>query len=581
MRTKKGLLSLLVVALLALSLVTACPAPTTTEEVEQLNATIADLEAQLAAANATIVDLEAQLAAAMGEPVEEIAYGGRLDVGFTAGEGLETLLCDSNWQYTEMGCVFWPLVYDQLWIMGPAPDYEVLPMLATSWETEDGITWTFYLREDAVFHDGVPVTAEDVAFTIENLPNADPAWAFTDIITEPGSVKVIDDYTVEFTLEQSIGTRWPAAYWAPILPKHIWEPYTDDMLSFSNDEAIGSGPFKLKEFQPAQYVWFEANEDYWGGRPYLDEVVFRTYGSEDAQYMALKSGEADMIGYLGCSAVAAEDFIGLEDMEVIVSPGIGLQWLSFNLYKDTPLQDLEVRKAIMYGIDRDRVIEMAFLGYAQTADSFIYPEVAEHNPNLPQYAYDVDLANEILDNAGYLDSDGDGMRDDLTFELLAPSDWTDELKAATLIKEQLAEIGIDISLTVLDLDTYYEYIYTPEEEEYEIAIATEEPGPHGEWMWEFCRSYEAGGEGWNTAYWANPDFDEALDAMLAEVDVEQRTAYLYEMQMLMAEDLPYGVLYRPDLINPVRTDEFEGYVETMGGISTWINPWTYFELHLK
>ncbi|TET26878.1 MAG: peptide ABC transporter substrate-binding protein [Dehalococcoidia bacterium] len=581
MRTKKGLLSLLVVALLALSLVTACPAPTTTEEVEQLNATIADLEAQLAAANATIVDLEAQLAAAMGEPAEEIAYGGRLDVGFTAGEGLETLLCDSNWQYTEMGCVFWPLVYDQLWIMGPAPDYEVLPMLATSWETEDGITWTFYLREDAVFHDGVPVTAEDVAFTIENLPNADPAWAFTDIITEPGSVKVIDDYTVEFTLEQSIGTRWPAAYWAPILPKHIWEPYTDDMLSFSNDEAIGSGPYKLKEFKAAQYVWFEANEDYWGGRPYLDEVVFRTYGSEDAQYMALKSGEADMIGYLGCSAVAAEDFIGLEDMEVIVSPGIGLQWLSFNLYKDTPLQDLEVRKAIMYGIDRDRVIEMAFLGYAQTADSFIYPEVAEHNPNLPQYAYDVDLANEILDNAGYLDSDGDGMRDDLTFELLAPSDWTDELKAATLIKEQLAEIGIDISLTVLDLDTYYEYIYTPEEEEYEIAIATEEPGPHGEWMWEFCRSYEAGGEGWNTAYWANPDFDEALDAMLAEVDVEQRTAYLYEMQMLMAEDLPYGVLYRPDLINPVRTDEFEGYVETMGGISTWINPWTYFELHLK
>ena len=514
-------------------------------------------------------------------PEEEIQYGGRLDVGFTAGEGMETLILDEAWQYTEMGCVFWPLVYDQLWIMGPAPDYEVLPRLATSWETEDGKTWTFYLREDATFHDGVPVTAEDVAFTIENLPNADPAWAFADIITEPGTVKVIDDYTVEFTLEQPVGTRWPAAYWAPILPKHIWEPYTDDMLSFTNDEAIGSGPYKLKEFKAAQYIWFEANEDYWGGRPYLDEVVFKTYGSGDALYMALKSGETDMIGYLGCSAVAADDFMGLEDMEVIVSPGIGLQWLSFNLYKDTPLQDLEVRKAIMHGIDRDRIMEMAFFGYAQAADSFIYPEVAEHNPDLPQYGYDIDLANEILDVAGYIDSDGDGIRDGLAFELLAPSDWSDEVKAVTLIKEQLADIGIDIAMKVIDLDTYYEYIYAPEEEEYEIAIATEEPGPHGEWMWEFCRSYEAGGEGWNTAYWSNPDFDEALDAMLAETDIDQRTAYLYDMQMLMAEDLPYGVLYRPDLISPVRTDEFEGYVATMGGISTWINPWTYFELHLK
>jgi len=465
--------------------------------------------------------------------------------------------------------------------MGPAPDYEVLPRLATSWETEDGKTWTFHLREGATFHDGMPVTAEDVAFTIENLPNADPAWAFADIIAEPGTVKVIDDYTVEFTLEQSVGARWPAAYWAPILPKHIWEPYTDDMLSFPNDEAIGSGPFKLKEFKPAEYIWLEANEDYWGGRPYLDEVVFKTYGSDDALYMALKSGETDMIGYLGCSAVAADDFMGLEDMEVIVSPGIGLQWLSFNLYKDTPLQDLEVRKAIMHGIDRDRIIEMAFLGYAQPVDSFMYPEVAEYNPDLPQYDYDIDLANEILDAAGYIDSDGDGIRDGLTFELMAPSDWSDEVKAVTLIKEQLADIGIDIAMKVIDLDTYYEYIYAPEEEEYEIAIASEEPGPHGEWVWEFCRSYEAGGEGWNQAYWSNPDFDEALDAMLAETDIDQRTAYLYDMQMMMAEELPYGVLYRPDLINPVRTDEFEGYVATMGGISTWINPWTYFELHFK
>ncbi len=518
---------------------------------------------------------------------EEIQYGGRLNVGFPAEEGIETLICDETWQYTEMGCVFWPLVYDQLWILGPAPDYEPLPRLATSWETEDGKTWTFHLREDATFHDGVPVTAEDVAFTIEYLPQADPAWAYPDCICEPGSIKAIDDYTVEFTLEATIGGPYPAAFWMPIFPKHIWEPYKDDMLSYANYPLIGSGPFKLKEFKPAEYIWFEANEDYWGGRPYVDEVVFRTYGSEDALYMALKSGEVDIIGYSGCSALVVDDFRETENIEVIVSPGIGMVWLSFNLYKDGPLQDLNVRKAIMHGIDRDRMIDLVYLGYAEKVDSFMYPELADHNPNLPQYDYDPDLANEILDEGGYIDTDNDGIRNDpdtgenLSFELIVPSDWTDEVKAATLIKEQLEDIGIDIVMKVLDLDTFYEYLYVPEEELYDIGFGEEEPGPHADWIWEFGRSYEAGGEGWNTAYYDNPDFDEALDKMLAEVDTTKRREYLYEMQMMMAEDLPYGFLVRPDLINPVRTDKFEGYVETMGGVSTWINPWTYFEVHLK
>ncbi|GAI47865.1 unnamed protein product [marine sediment metagenome] len=112
----------------------------------------------------------------VGEEEEgKIEYGGRLNAGWSIGQVLETLRCDSGWQYIDMGCMFWQMVYDQLWMMGPGPDYEPVPRLATSWETEDRKTWTYHLRHDAVFHDGVPVTAEDVAFTLEYLPKL-PEW---------------------------------------------------------------------------------------------------------------------------------------------------------------------------------------------------------------------------------------------------------------------------------------------------------------------------------------------------------------------------------------------------------------------
>jgi len=515
---------------------------------------------------------------------EEIKYGGRLNVGWRPAYGMETLICDSTWQYTAMGCMFWQLIYDQLWIMGPAPDYEVLPMLATSWESEDGKTWTFHLREDAVFHDGVPVTAEDVAFTIWHLPRADPTWSFPDCMCESYPT-VIDDYTVQFTLETTLGGTYPPCYWVPMFPKHIWEPYKGDMTSFTNDEAIGSGPFKLREFKPAEYIWFVANEDYWGERPYVDEVVFRVYGSDDALYMALEIGEIDMDGYDGCSALVVDSFKEGENTDVIVSPGIGVEWLSFNLHKDGPLQDLNVRKAIMHGIDKDRLIGVVSWGYAERVDSFVYPELADHNPNLPQYDYDPDLANKILDDAGYIDTDGDGIRNDpatvgnLAFGLIVASDWIDEVKMSTLIVEQLKDIGIDIIMKALDDSTFYSYIYAPNSDLYDIGFMEEEPGPYADWVWQFCRSWEIGS--WNTAYYVNPEFDEVLDKYLAEGDAAKRREYLYEMQMMLAEDLPYGFMVRPDIMNPVNTGKFEGYVATMGGISTWINPWTYYKVHLK
>jgi peptide/nickel transport system substrate-binding protein len=510
------------------------------------------------------------------------ADAGRFNVGFTTDEALSTLIPDESWQYVEMGCVFWPLVYDQLWIMGPAPDYKPIPMLAESWETEDNQTWTFHLRKNAVFHDGTPVTAEDVAFTLEYLPASDPAWEFED--TDCEDIQVIDDYTIQFTLGAKHGGEYPPVYWTPILPKHIWEAYKDDMHSFDNAQAIGSGPFSLKEFKSEQYIWLERNENYWGDKPGSETVVLKTYGSAEARNMALKKGEVEMIGYNGIDPLVLKDFENTDGIEVKIDPGITIDWLSFNLHKENAIADIEVRKAIMYGIDTDRIIDLAFLGYAEPADSFMYTELPDHNPNLPQFEYSVDKAKSILAAAGYNDTDGDGILNDpdsgenLVFELLGPSDWPREVKMITLIKEQMRDIGIEIEPKIVDLDTYYEFWYAPEEDSFDISIGNEEPGPHADWIWEFARSWDNGGEGWNCAYYNNAEFDEYLDDMAEQSDPEARKADLYKMQEILSEDLPYGFLVRYKSLNPVRSDKFTGYTSTMGGVSTWINPWSYFNV---
>ena len=522
------------------------------------------------------------------EEEEGTKYGGRLNAGFRAEEGIEDLRCDSTWKYETMGCLFWQLPYDQLWVMGPPPEYDILPRLATSWDMEEnGKTWIFHLRDDVVFHDGEPFTAEDVAFTATYLPKADPSFSSSFGRDSEPEVTIIDDYTVSLTFDTPVAQAYYPAYNVPILPKHIWEPYKDDMSSFANEECIGTGAFKVKEFEPAQYLWFDANEDYWGGRPYVDEVVFKSYGTDDALYMALKNGEIDMIGYTGASGMVAKDFEQEDNIEIIVSPGVAINWLSFNLYKDGPLQDLNVRKAIMHGVDRDKIIDLVYLGYAEKIDSFIYPELDEHNPNLPQYDYDLDKANAMLDDSGYVDTDGDGVRNDpttgknLMFEVHCSSDMVESVKVATCIQEQMATIGIAGEVKVSDWTTYASYLYAPTEGMYDIGLTGEAPGPYADWMWEFTRSFDAGGEGWNTAYYNNSELDALYTSLSAETDMAKRKELLYEMQLIIAEDVPYGFLYRRNMIDPVRTDKFEGFVPNMGGIGDWTNAFSFFNVHLK
>jgi len=518
----------------------------------------------------------------------EIQYGGRLNVGFLAS--CPTLSHTPGEMYTNWGCLWDLLVYDNWAHYCLPPDYyEFIPKFVQSYETsEDGLTWTLHLAENATWHDGVPVTAEDIKFTCENwicLPgNADVDYCVDH-------VEVIDDYTAKVVNTRVLTTVNPPGWWAwdPILPKHIYEPYKDNMSSYANEDSIGSGPFKLKEFKTEEYMWLVANEDYYGGRPYVDEVVFRLYGTLETMVMALEKGEVDVFGDSSLPVPLIEEFEANPDIAVETVPGLTLYDLVFNLHKNVSLQDKNVRHAIAYGIDKDRIIDMVFMGDAVKHDGWVYEEDPMHHPNLPQYDYDPDKANEILDGAGYVDSDGDGIRNDpatgdnLVFDLLCSSANTDMVKTATLLNEMLPDIGVDVRIRVVDADTFVTALWNPPADVCDMALRGEDPSPspYGDWVWLEAASWGAGGDWWNPSYWNNPRFDELTALLGTAQSKEERKEYMYEMQELMAEELPEAFLVRPKYISAYRTDKFEGWINEIGGPVSWFNDWSIIKVHLK
>jgi len=518
----------------------------------------------------------------------EIEYGGRLSVGFTAG--IESLAMDMKLNWVNMGSLYLMLVYDNLAHYGIAPDtYTFYPKVVQSYDvSEDGKTWTLHLAEGATSHDGVPFTAEDVAFKFEYLDQT-PGWAKHSKVWE--EIEIIDDYTLRVVHDIGLSTAVIPGWWIwdPVIPKHIFEPYKDDILSFPNEESIGSGAFKLKEFKSGQYLWMEAYEDYWDGRPYVDELVFKNYGSLDTMLMGLQKGEIDVFGGTSIPPLALEDVKANTDIKVEMVPGLTEAYLAFNLHPDGPLQDKDVRHAIAYGIDRDRLIDMVWAGYAERIDGWIYPESEMHNPDLPQYEYNPDKGNEILDGAGYLDTDGDGIRNDpttgenLVFGLATSSSSITYVKTCTLIHEMLPAIGIDTDIAIMDPDTFLDYLYRPMDDLLEIMVHGEDPSPDpwSDWVWREDVGWDAGGEWWNPTYWSNPRYNELWVNNDCAKNLEEKKAILYEMQEILAEDLPRVFLARPEFISAYRTDKFEGWVNEIGGPVSWMNDWSLLRVHLK
>ena len=368
---------------------------------------------------------------------------------------------------------------------------EVEPALAESWEhSDDGLTWTFHLRRGVTWHDGEPFTAADVEFTFnriiynDDIPTNDRA-AFTFRFPDPETgewrearmtVSAIDDYTVQYVLPVSFAPFLRSMGQA-IYPKHILEAAVDDGtftetwgLDTPPSEIIGTGPFTIEEYVPGDHLTLRRYENYWmrdadGNRlPYLETVHYRIVPDFASELAAFKAGETDYHGVLGEEYAELEALQGEANFTIHRrGPTFGTTFLAFNMNPGADAEsgaaflapeklawfsNVDFRRAVAHSIDKGAIIAEVLHGQGYPQWASISPAAGDfHNPDVRRYEYDPDRARAILDGLGWVDSDGDGVREDgdgnpIRFSLITNGDNSVRAEVTVRIQQGLAAIGV-------------------------------------------------------------------------------------------------------------------------------------------
>lgn len=466
------------------------------------------------------------------------------------------------------------------------------PWLAEKWEfNEDQSSVTFTLRQDVYWHDGEQFTADDVVFTFKSI--ADPNYikaggVRTEYVTKlvgyeeynagettefPGVVAE-DDFTVTFNFKEPNVTALADATF-PIIPEHIFRDITvADMPSagpsLNAGEVIGTGPFKLTEVVEGEQYVLTKNEQYWGGEPYLDEVVWKIV-NQDVILSELETGAIDFVADPnGFQPADYETVDAMDNIEIIERPDFGYQIMGFihnyrtpedieagviepeNWVENPRIADPRVRQAIAYAIDRQALIgtpeEPGLLyGRGQVINAPIatqFPAYDAENP--PQYEFNQDQAKALLDEAGYVDANGDGLREDpdgkeWKLKLAYPLGNQLRERSAPIIADYLKQVGINVEVVQpMDMAAYVpELTNTQDWDLYLLgwSLGSTDPDPTG--LWDSSAAY-------NFGRWYNPEADQLLIDALTPPDAfdqEYRNQVYSDWQVMFGEDLPALILY--------------------------------------
>ncbi|RLF24593.1 MAG: hypothetical protein DRN15_02770 [Thermoprotei archaeon] len=298
------------------------------------------------------------------------------------------------------------LIYETLFIFNES--YEPIPWLVKRWEVSpDGKVWTFEIHHNITWHDGKPMTAEDVKFTIEYIIENKAPWWYPNV-KDIEKVEVVDKYTIRMYLKKVNVWFLRLLAEVPIVPKHLWENVP---WNTTKPPMVGSGPFIWVRRVPGEYVELKKNPNYWRkGYPKVDRIIFPIITNPSAMLMALEKGEIHyMTWYVPPAAI--RKVAANPDLRLFSTPAPTFYYLGFNL-KRYPLSEKVVRRAIAMIIDHDKIVKELLMGWARPALWFCAPTYKYWwNPNASLPPHNVTLAAKLLDDAGFVDYDGDGVRE--------------------------------------------------------------------------------------------------------------------------------------------------------------------------
>jgi peptide/nickel transport system substrate-binding protein len=455
--------------------------------------------------------------------------------------------------------------------------------------SDDGMTYTYTIKDDITWSDGEPLTAEDFAYTL-NLYKGNHAYLPQNYLTLiDGQVRVVDDYTVEFdTKEPTSFYSGEVAYmYDYILPKHVYEGI-EKPKQFNNVPNVGSGPFIIEEYEIGEYVRMVRNP-YWSGpEPAIDEIIYRIFKNEDALAEALKSGEVDFAYFTSPNIfdnLATQP--NIETMAGTIPSFSEIGMNSGSAYQEAEdgfvphgdghpaLTDVTVRRAIRMAIDSETLTERVMGGYGLPGDTIIPPVSVQGARWQPEgdevIAFDIAGANQLLDDAGYADTDGDGVRETppgslepgrpLEFRYFVRSNEQTSVDASQFVKPWLEEIGIQANVEVVTSGRLGDII---NEGTYDLFSWgwIPDPDPDSALSWFTCGERPPDGKtyGNNDSYYCNPEYDRLYQEQRTTLDPDERWAIVQEMQRIYYEDSAYAVMWYDPIFSAWRTDRFEGYV---------------------
>jgi peptide/nickel transport system substrate-binding protein len=434
------------------------------------------------------------------------------------------------------------------------PEMDYAPDIAERWETPDDRTIIFRLNPNARFHNGQPVTAQDVKWTYDSLMADDfvtskkSGYAVVDRIEAP------DPQTVIFRLSEPNGGIFDNLTLG-ILP-------TNADANAMKTRPVGAGPYKVTNFRTDEAVELEAFEQFHGGAPRIKNLVVRIIPDATTLVLEQRRGTIDLeINQIPFENVP--EFENNEKHQVIKKPGSVWQYLAFNL-RDPILSKKEVRQAIAHAIDRERIIRDLLRGHGVPAETMFGEGHWARAENLPTYPFDPERAKQLLDQAGHRDPDGDGPQTRFTLSFKTSTDAEANLRAQ-MIQQMLQQVGIKVEIQSSEFGTFLEDIQKGNFQMFSLSRnGIQDP----DFYHVIFHSSNFPPEGQNRGYYSNPRIDDLIGKGRSTFDRSQRREIYGQIQRIVQEDLPYVSLYHQTNV-AVMDRRLQGYVMYPAGF--WLS----------
>ena len=430
-------------------------------------------------------------------------------------------------------------------------DLKMKPYLAESYEmSQDGLQITFRLRDDIHFSDGHPITPDDVIFTYETImnPGVDAAH-LANYYRDIERVEKISDREVRFIMARVYFRSLEIAslQGVGILPKHVYEFNDPAEFNKRRTNPVGSGPYVFEKWDVGRQIVLRRNENYWGSKPKLKKMVFRVITNDKAAVQSLRAGEIDYV-----YRPLPEQFDELCRDETFTrefrclsywNPGVGYFWIGWN--EDRPFfKDRRVRLAMTHLVDRQAICKRLLkIPEAQIPTGHFYIYSPQSDPNIKPWPYDPERAKQLLDEAGWIDQDGDGVRDKdgvpFRFKYMIVSGLDLHEQIGKLVKDEAAKVGIDVVLDPYEGTVFFERAHNRNFDAINMSwVAGLAGDPYQVW-----HSSQIGNRGSNYVGFNNPRADALIEEARRTLDDDKRNSLYHQFHRILHEEQPYTFVY--------------------------------------